>query len=134
MESVYKNSEGYPDPTAGEALTRIIKEKRKYLPLVYICSRFSDDPLGNTERARQYSRFAVDSGAIPFAPHLLLPLYMKEEEERELATFMDKVFLDKCEELWVFGDYWSDGMMAEIRRARKRKMPIRYFSEECKEK
>lgn len=134
MESVYKNSEGYPDPTAGEALTRIIKEKRKYLPLVYICSRFSDDPLGNTERARQYSRFAVDSGAIPFAPHLLLPLYMKEEEERELATFMDKVFLDKFEELWVFGDYWSDGMMAEIRRARKRKMPIRYFSEECKEK
>ena len=40
-------------------------------PLVYICSPFSGDIEGNTKKAREYSRFAVDQGAIPLAPHLL---------------------------------------------------------------
>lgn len=133
MDSVYKNSEGYPDPTAGDALTRVIKEKRRYRPLVYICSKFSDDPVGNTEKAKSYSRFAVDRGAIPFTPHLLYPLFMDEETERELALFMGMVMMRKCDELWVFGKEWSDGMRAEINKARRKNMTIRYFSIECKE-
>jgi len=86
----------------------------------------------NTENARRYSRFAVDSGAIPIAPHLLLPQYMDEDTERDLAMLMDKVLLGKCEELWVFGGTVSEGMAAEIETAKK--MKIRYFTEECKER
>ena len=43
----YRNNEGYASPTEHEALTRIrheeLKEKRqkKYRPIVYICSPFS---------------------------------------------------------------------------------------------
>ena len=43
----YRNSEGYASPTEHEALTRIrheeLKEERqkKYRPIVYICSPFS---------------------------------------------------------------------------------------------
>ena len=114
MGDFYKNQEGYADPTADAAMTGVIKEERKWRPLVYICSRYSDDPPGNTKKAIQYSRFAVDQGAIPLAPHLLLPLYMKENTERDLAMFKDMVFLGRCEELWVFGRDWSDGMRAEI--------------------
>ena len=88
---------------------------------------------GNTENAKKYSRFAVDAGAIAFAPHLLLPLYMKEETERELAMFMDMVFLGKCDELWVFGDLISQGMQAEISKAKKKNMSIRYFTEDLVE-
>lgn len=133
MGSNYRNAEGYTDPTAGEAITQVIKESRTYKPLVYICSPFSGDIVGNTEKAKRYSRFAVDADAIPIAPHLLLPLYMKDTEERELAMFMDMVILGRCEELWVFGKEWSEGMQAEINKAKKRRMTIRYFSEDCKE-
>lgn len=129
----YKNQEGYADPTAYWALTRIKNEARKYRPLVYICSPFSGDIKGNTEKAKKYSRFAVDSGAIAFAPHLLLPLYMREDTERELAMFMDMVFLGKCDELWVFGDVISQGMRAEISKAKKKNMKTRYFTEDLVE-
>ena len=87
-----------------------MKAQKKYLPLVYICSKYSGDISGNTEAAKRYSRFAVDQGTIPLAPHLLLPLYMKEETERELALFMDMVFLGKVDELWVFGSTASPGI------------------------
>ena len=134
MGSGFKNQEGYADPTAGQAIAQVVKEEQKYRPLVYICSPFSSDPVGNTEKAKRYSRYAVDAGAIPFAPHLLLPLYMKEESERGLALFMDMVFLSKCDELWVFGDKISSGMQAEIDKATRKNMTIRYFTEECEEK
>lgn len=74
------NSEGYPDPTTYEALSKIEKEERaaRYRPLVYICSPFSGDISANIDRARKYSRYAVDSKAIPIAPHLLFhSLWMK---------------------------------------------------------
>lgn len=110
-------------------------DRRKYRPLVYICSAFSGDEEGNVEKARRYSRFAVDSGAIPLAPHLLLPQFMDEGKERGLAMFMDMVFLGKCEEIWVFGSEVrpSEGMKAEIRRAECRNMKIRYFTEGLEE-
>lgn len=129
----YKNQEGYADPTAYHVLTQIEKEMRKYRPLVYICSPFSGDIKGNTEKAKKYSRFAIDSGAIAFAPHLLLPLYMHEDTERELAMFMDMVFLGKCDQLWVFGKFISNGMQAEIDKAKKKNMIIRYFTEDLAE-
>lgn len=87
---------------------------------------------GNTKKARAYSRFAVDKGAIPIAPHLLLPQFMKEETERELAMFMDIAILSKCKELWVFGTPTS-GMQMEIAYAQKKQMSIRYFNEDLKE-
>ena len=116
------NQEGYPDPTAAKAVANVSKAEKKYLPLVYICSKYSGDTANNTEAAKRYSRFAVDSGAIPLAPHLLLPLYMKDESERGLALFMDMVFLSKCDEIWVFGDKISSGMQAEIDKATRKNM------------
>lgn len=128
------NSEGYPDPVPQEALAHIDKEARRGKPLVYVASPYAGDTARNTENAIRYSRFAVDSGAIPLAPHLLLPRYMSEETEREEAMFMNMVFLGRCEQLWVFGDRITEGMAAEIAGAQKRRIPIRYFTEECKEK
>ena len=128
------NMEGYADPTAHEAVCNIEKEVRKWRTVVYICSPFSSDPEGNTVKARRYCRFAVDHGAIPLAPHLLLPQFMSENTERELSLFMDMVFLGRCEELWVFGRNWSPGMQKEIAKAKKRNIRIRYFTEEMEER
>ena len=127
------NSEGYYDPVPQMAVNEIEKELHKWRPLVYICSPFLGDIEGNTQRARDYSRFAVDQGAVPLAPHLLLPQFMSEKTERDLALFMDMVFLGRCEQLWVFGKNISSGMAAEIDKAKQKKMKIRYFTEECQE-
>ena len=133
------NSEGYPDPTAYGALSAIEQEEKKaaraarYRPLVYICSPFSGDVPGNTQKAIRYSRFAVDSHAIPIAPHLLFPLFMDEETERDLAMFMDMVILGRCEELWVFGGMVSAGRKAEIDKAKRKNMTVRYFTDDLKE-
>lgn len=128
------NSEGYVDPTAYAAVRSIEKEAKKWRPLVYICSPYSGDVDANTAKARRYCRFAVDKGAIPLAPHLLFPQFMSDRTERERALFMDIVLMGKCEQLWVFGEERSPGMQAEIDKAKKRHMQIRYFTEEMEEK
>lgn len=127
------NSEGYHDPTAHEAVRNIEKEQKKWRPLIYICSPYSGDVEANALRARRYSRFAVDRGAIPLTAHLLFPQFMSETKERELALFMDKVLMGKCEEVWVFGKDITSGMAAEIAKAKMKNMTIRYFTEDCKE-
>ena len=128
----YRNPEGYADPVPYQAISNMDKEQKRYMPMVYICSAYSGDVEGNTEKARRYSRFVVDAGKIPIAPHLLLPQFMEEESERELAMFMDIAILSKCRELWVFGKPTA-GMLNEIVYAERKQMTIKYFNEECKE-
>ena len=36
MGNDFRNQEGYADPTAGRAIAQVIKEEKKYRPLVYI--------------------------------------------------------------------------------------------------
>ena len=105
------------------------------LPIAYIASPYSGNPERNTERARGYCRFAVSKGAIPFAPHLLYPQFMDDDdkEQRELGIRFALILLSKCDELWVFGDKISEGMSLEISKADKKGMPIRYFSSNCEE-
>ena len=128
-----KNSEGYSDPTPYAALRKISREERQYRPLIYVCSPFSGAVEANSERAREFCRFAVDMGQIPLAPHLLLPQFMREPEERDLAMLMDIVLLGKCKELWVLGDVITEGMRQEIETAKRRRQPIRWFNSKFEE-
>ena len=111
------------------------KAEKVYRPLVYICSPYSGDVEKNTEIARKFSKFALDAGSIPLAPHLLFPQFMTDErpEERELAMFMDIVLLGKCDELWVLAGKVTQGMAVEIEKAKKRRQPIRYFNQNFEE-
>ena len=43
---------------------------------------------------------------------------------------MDLALLSRCAELWVFGDYISEGMKIEIDYAQREDKPVRYVSEE----
>ena len=133
------NSEGYHDPTVYEALSHIEKEekaaRRVYRPLVYICSPYAGNVKQNVNMARVYSRFAVKNTCIPLTPHLLYPQFMDDGnlKERELALFMGLVLLTKCKQVWVFGSVISSGMRAEIAKAEKKNIPVRYFTEELEE-
>ena len=140
-----RNSEGYADPTAYLALTAVMggveggkktmRTKENYRPLVYICSPLAGDIAGNMQKARGFSRFALERGAIPIAPHLLFPQFMDEhaEDERALALQMGLVLLDKCRELWYFGSIISPGMKAEIRKAMYRGIIVRHFTDSGQE-
>ncbi|ROR28124.1 hypothetical protein EDD66_10562 [Mobilisporobacter senegalensis] len=131
------NAEGYPDPTAAEAIENVMRDERAktYKPCVFICSPFAGDTLRNLKKAREYLLFAVEQGTIPFAPHLLYPQVLDDSdpEQRKLGQFFGMVWLRKCDELWVFGGYISKGMQVEIDKALKHRIPIRYFNENCKE-
>ena len=132
------NSEGYYDPTTFEAMTMIEKEERAlraFRPIVYICSPFSGDVEGNVKAAQGYSRYAVDKGYIPIAPHLLFPQFLDDvnPKERELGLFFGNALMSKCSEVWVFGGVISAGMEAEIKRAKWKNYRLRYFNESCEE-
>mgnify|MGYP002773800373 CR=1 FL=1 len=113
------NAEGYFSPTEHEAFTRLEKEEKAvrkaaaFRPIVYICSPYSGDTERNIKNAKRYSRFAVDKHYLPIAPHIYFTQFM---------------------ELWVFGENISAGMKAEIDRAKRKHMRIRYFTEELEEK
>ena len=135
-----KNSEGYFDPTACDAIKHIHKEEKAagspaFRPLVYICSPYAGDMEANAAHARHYCRYAVDTGYIPLAPHLYFPQFMidRNPNERNLALFMDIVLLRKCQEVWVFGSVISTGMALEIAKAKKHNQKIRYFTQKLQE-
>lgn len=132
------NAERYYDPTAYEALSAIEKEEkslRAFRPIVYICSPYDGDIVKNVEAAQRYSRFAVDEGCIPIAPHLLFPQFLNDHnpKERQLSLFFGNALMSKCSEVWVFGDRISSGMEEEIKRARWKNYRLRYFTETCEE-
>lgn len=131
------NHEGYCDLTVYQALTNIEEEQRKarFRPIVYVCSPFAGDIERNIANARRYCRFAVDSGSIPLAPHLLFPQFMDDSNEHDhgLAMFMNMALMSKCAEVWVFGEHISKGMAAEIRKAKEKQRPVRYFTTDCEE-
>ena len=131
------NHEGYLDPTVYEAMTSIERDlKSGYCgPFVYICSPFKGDVKTNIQNARRYSRFAVDRGVIPLAPHLLFPQFMDDSDpaERQKALSMGLALLAKCRELWCFGPYISYGMSLELEKAKWKGIIIRRFFENCVE-
>lgn len=137
MASKY-NSEGYYDPTTYEALSSIEKEERSlrtFRPIVYICSPYAGDVETNVQKARRYCRFAVDKGYIPIAPHLLFTQFLNDDnpKERQLGIFFGNAVMSKCSEVWVFGEHISNGMEAEIKRAKRKNYRLRYFNEDSEE-
>lgn len=132
------NSEGYYDPTAYEAISTVEKEERArpaFRPIVYICSPYAGEIEKNVKAAQEYSRFAVEKGYIPIAPHLLFPQFLNDAnpKERQLGLFFGNALMSKCSEVWVFGSRISAGMEAEINRAKWKNYRLRYFTETCEE-
>jgi len=73
------NHERYYDPTPYAALMAIEREEKenRRRPLVFICSPFAGDVERNLQNARLYCKYAVEQGAIPLAPHLLYPQFLR---------------------------------------------------------
>ena len=109
--------------------------KKFPIPIVFICSPSGGDKELNAEKAKRYSRFAVSRYCVPVTPHLLYPVFLRDDVEKEMkiGQYCGQCLLDKCSELWVFGDVLTNDMEWEIWRAYMRSKKIRWFSEDLKE-
>lgn len=145
---MYRNSEGYADPTAGEALANIAREMRRenrqmhkrqnevtHRPRVYVVSRFAGDVVTNVKQARKFCRFVARQKKIPFASHLLYPQFLNDmnPKERELGLYFGLSMLRCCAEVWCFGTEHSTGMRQELEEAERQHKPVRYFTTEMEE-
>lgn len=137
---MYRNSEGYSDPTAGLAMSNVMKEyKRKQRQCyadrnrkkIYVASKYAGNTSENIKNAIRYCRLVIDRGYMPVASHLMYPEILDDDipEERELGCMFGLALLHICDEVWVFGTV-SPGMKREIREARRMKIPVRFFKEE----
>ena len=145
---MYRNSEGYADPTAGVAMGKVMREYRQAQrerwrrkeeiacrPKVYVVSRYAGEVTKNIENARQYCRFVIRQQRIPIASHLLYPQFMNDSDptERELGTVFGLALLAQCDEVWCFGTSYSEGMKQELHEANRLKKPVRFFTAELEE-
>jgi len=134
---MYKNSEGYADPTAGAAMSLIMKEyrlkqKKRYADKnrrkIYVASKYAGDVEANIAAAIGYCRRVIDEGHMPIASHLLYCQILNDNnpEERELGLMFGLALLRLCDEVWVFGAV-SPGVAQEIEEAKRLNKRLRYF-------
>lgn len=106
----------------------ILKSMEK--PIIFICSRFAGDSK-NKDLARIYCRYTLDTGKVPFAPHLYFTTFLKEATQRQIGIDCGKaVMAGACTEVWVFvvNGYISEGMRQEIDFAIKIGKPLKWFA------
>ena len=96
---------------------------------VYVCHPFANDPAGNIERVRAISKFLIDDGALPIAPHLYLPQLIDETTGREQALALCLELLATCDEVRVFGEIVTEGMERELREAKRLGLPAHFVRE-----
>ena len=143
---MHRNSEGYADPTAGQAMGQLMSEYRrerkrtwqrqyemKTRPKAYVASAYAGDTAVNKERAAKACRFAADRGMMPVASHLMYPAMGFDDsvpEQREMCCMFRLALLAVCDEVWCFtaGGKMSPGMEAEVREAERLGRKVRYYS------
>ena len=142
---MYQNSEGYSDPTAGAAMSHMMREYRqtrkkvwqrqneiKTRRKVYVASRYAGNVEENTAAALDYCRYVIKENCIPVASHVLYAasgmLNDASETERELGLMFGLSLLAVCDEVWVFGEI-SAGMQQEITEAKRLGKRVRYVKE-----
>lgn len=101
------------------------------MKLIFVASPYAGDVEKNIEYAKEACRHVLNKGNAFFCPHLIYPQILNDDntEERKIGIRMGKEFLNKCDEVWVFGNHISNGMFEEIEFARSRGIPIKRIIE-----
>lgn len=72
------------------------------------------------------SKYVLKNDGVPLNPFMIHEYFLLDTIQREKIRASNNTLVERCDELWVFGDI-SDGVMAEIKLARQLQKPIRYF-------
>ena len=99
-------------------------------PLVYIASPYAGDIAQNIAFAQDVCRYAISQGVTPIAVHLIYPQILDDTNPRErtLGLKLGLNVLKACDELWLCGEYISDGMQRELAEAQRLGIPIRHIT------
>ena len=91
--------------------------------VIYLAHAFSDEPVGNVARVRSLAREIALRGDVPLAPQLLLPQFLDEATEREIALQACLRLVLLADEVHVYGEP-TEGMRREIAEARRWGIPV----------
>lgn len=102
--------------------------------VVYICSPCRGNYEKNITKAQGYCREAMllFPGVVPIAPHVYFTQFLDDSKPRERKAGLEAglKLLELCDELWVYGiQNPSEGMAAEIARAKELGIPVRDAAE-----
>ena len=95
--------------------------------LVYVAAAYAGDIEGNTRKTQGYSKYVIEQGAVPVNPILNFHGVLFDETDRDLALALDMLVLERCDELWAFGEPTA-GMRMELERAKEKNIPIKYIT------
>ena len=95
---------------------------------VYLCYPYADRPVVRTTKIVRWAARHKEPHIQFLIPHAIMS-YMREDQERDLILEKCKDMVTKCDELWVVGLHFSQGMNMEIEEARKKNIPVKWVEE-----
>ena len=103
------------------------------------CSHSSNDlnqnkPIIYTAFSKHYfyyrmfiSKFVLEQNKVPLNPFMLFDYFLTDSVSRDLIREANNNLVKRADETWVFGPV-SNGVLAEIKRAKAAGKPIKYFA------
>jgi len=73
------------------------------------------------------TKYVLDKNCVPLNPFMIHEYFLLDTVHRDKIRKSNNALVTRADELWVFGKI-SDGVLAEIRLAKKLKKPIKYFA------
>lgn len=103
----------------------------KQVKVICVCSPLRGDVEANVAKAKEYCRDITLEGNIPIASHVYCTSFLDDsvEEERQAGMRIGTFLLRFCDELRVYGDRLSEGMRAEIIKAKEFGIPVVYMNQ-----
>lgn len=101
---------------------------------MYVCSPYRGDVIKNVEFAQECCKKIIKNNNIPIAPHLYFPQFMNDDvpSEREFAFELNKLLIDICDVVCVFGSEISEGMQIELDYAESTRKTVWKFGKKYK--
>lgn len=96
------------------------------MKFVYISAPLRSDVEKNIAYATEKAREVFEEGNIPVCPHLIFPPIADPQNKADDKKAMEMCLklMERCNEIRVYGQEWTDGMWMEIQHAERMKIPI----------
>ena len=99
---------------------------------IFICSPFGGKDK-NVKIAEEIFASVIEAGGAPFAPHLIYPPYLDENNpaERAAGIEMGLLYMEGCDQVWSFIGIngKTEGMLQEELHARKLEIPVVFVTD-----
>lgn len=101
---------------------------------IFICSPYRGDVKKNIENVKRYCMYSGWDG-IPIAPHLYFTQFLDDSStaDRHRGLRWGLALLAECEEVRVYADEVTEGMIDEINEAKKLNIPIKFYNADMEE-